>query len=49
MSKTKNKEILDNIYKTNIIGLNKEAIKSLILKQEIAGQGVLCFFKAEGL
>ena len=37
MSKAKNQEILDNIYKTNFLGLNKEAIKTAMLKQEIAG------------
>ena len=44
MSKAKNQEILDNIYKTNFLGLNKEAIKTAMLKQEIAGQRVFYVF-----
>ena len=49
MSKIKNQEILDNIYKTNFLGLNKDAIKSAMMKQEIAGQRVFyVFLKQKG-
>lgn len=40
MSKSKNKDILDNILKENYLGLTKDALISRMLKQEVAGQRV---------
>lgn len=44
MSTKKNKEILESISKENYLRLNKEAIVSAMLKQEVAGQRVFYVF-----
>lgn len=49
MSTKKNKEILESISKENYLRLNKEAIVSSMLKQEVAGQRVFyVFLKQKG-
>ena len=49
MSKIKNEEILNNIFKTNFLGLNKQAIVSSMMKQEVAGQRVFYVFLKQKL
>lgn len=49
MSAKKNKNVLDDIFKTNYLGLNRSGIVSAMLKQEVAGQRVFYVFLRDKL